>query len=114
MMYHSMNEAIRPSNSSASSSKTLPARSRYSSRARMASSLFSPSANTVATRSTREMGDGNDMGLAPSAVALVHQPREPFEQIAGVVRPRRGLGVVLDAEDRQPVVAYPLDGLVVE
>src|SRR6266571_1362616 len=44
----------------------------------------------------------------------LHQVDEAREEIVGIVRPRRGLGVVLDGEDGQLAVAHPLGRPVVE
>src|ERR1700693_5858173 len=43
-----------------------------------------------------------------------HQCDEPLEQVVRVVRPRRGLGVVLDGEDGQLAVAHALRRPIVE
>src|ERR1700693_5738552 len=44
----------------------------------------------------------------------LHKVNEPREEVVRVVRPRRGLGVVLDGEDGQLAVPHPLRGPVVE
>src|ERR1700675_4176544 len=43
-----------------------------------------------------------------------HHFDEPLEQVVRVVRPRRGLRVILDGEDGQLPVAHALRGAVVE
>ena len=45
---------------------------------------------------------------------LFHQSDEALEVVRGIVRPRRGFGVVLDGEDWQALVAHALDAVVVE
>src|SRR5262245_56588081 len=46
--------------------------------------------------------------------ALAHQLAELLEQVAAVVRPRGGLGVILHAEQRVAAVPHPLERLVVQ
>ena len=43
-----------------------------------------------------------------------HHPAELVEEVQAIVRTGRGLGVILDAEDRQALVPQSLEGLVVQ
>ena len=47
-------------------------------------------------------------------LCLIDQRRELPEEVAGIVRAGRGLGMVLHAEDGPVLVAQALDGVVVE
>jgi hypothetical protein len=50
----------------------------------------------------------------PSSLPLLHHQPEVMEQVVRVVRPRRGFGVVLHAEERQRFVAQAFKRLVVQ
>src|SRR3970282_1051715 len=54
------------------------------------------------------------LGIGSASSLCAHQLNEPLEEVVGVVRPRRGLRVVLDGEDGQLPVAHALRGAVVE
>src|SRR5947207_10041716 len=53
------------------------------------------------------------LGQSP-LLLLVDEFGELIEKVGGVVRPGRGLGVILHTEDRQLFVAHSFDGAVVE
>src|SRR5205807_1409736 len=50
----------------------------------------------------------------PLRLSLRHEMSEPMEQIARVVRARRGFGMVLDGVHRQIETAQALDGIIVQ
>src|SRR5262247_3208647 len=54
------------------------------------------------------------LGMSRSASLLAHQVGEAVEQVVGVVRPGRSLGVVLHREHRPLAMPQPFAGAVVE
>ena len=64
-------------------------------------------------------GQGQNFLLIETLERSQHEPVNPscggiVEEVQAVVRTGRGLGVILDAEDRQPLVPQPFEGLVVQ